>query len=229
MELISYKEKEDLIYRMWIKYGLQNLSFFFLGLATINLLWELVSRRNFTDEILDKVNLSHSIDKSGVIDIYHSFQEIDKENWNEILRDNVKFLHCFFSSSTVWFRNHLKQIEKINKKKRPIKIYMPNFNNDELLSALSIKDNESKDKIRDKLSNTYHKFLKMKELNPKFEIILVNKMPIMTFYMNESRIIIATYSIISKDENVPTFYINNEGFFYEFAKREIESLEAQKV
>lgn len=228
MELVSYKKDNNIFYYMWIKYGLQNISFFFLGLATINLLWELISKRNFTDEVLEKVKLSHSVNESGIINIYHSFQDIDKDNWNEILRDNVKFLHCFFSSSTIWVRNHLKQIEKINKKKRPIKIFMPNFENDDLLAALSIKDNESKDTIKDKLSKTHQKFLKMKEVNLKFEIILVDKMPIMTFYMNESKIIIATYSIISKDENVPTFYMNNTGFFYEFAKKEIESLNLQE-
>jgi len=101
---------------------------------------------------------------------------------------------------------------------------MPNFKNDEILKALALKDNESKETIKSKIRTTYKKFKEMQKYNAELKIFLVDEIPIMTFYMNNEKIIIATYSLISKREHVPTFIATNEGFFYEFANKEIEHL-----
>ena len=77
MAFISYTENDILNHRLWIKLGLQNISFFFMGLATVNLLWELFSKRNFADEILEKVNLSTDIKDSGIIKIHRNFQSLE--------------------------------------------------------------------------------------------------------------------------------------------------------
>jgi len=228
MNFISYSENKTIFYSMWIKFGLQNLSFFFMGLATINLLWELYSKRNFTDEILEKVNLSTDIKDSGIIKIHKNFQDINKNEWNNLLRDDVKYLKLFFSSSSLWMRRYQKQLEKINNKKRPIEIYIPNFHNEELLKALSLKDNEDINLIKSKINKTYDIFQKMTSKNNKLKITLVDEIPIMTFYMNEEKIIIATYSIISKDEDVPTFLAKKDGFLYNFAEHEIKNLKSSQ-
>lgn len=92
------------------------------------------------------------------------------------------------------------------------------------LEALALKDNESVEIIKNKIEKTYNTFKRLKEKNPKLIITLVNEIPIMTFYMNNEKIIIATYSLISKEEDVPTFIANAKGFLYQFANKEIEHL-----
>lgn len=228
MNVISYNEGKEL-YRMWIKFGLQNLSFFFMGLAGINLLWELYSKRNFADEILEKVNLSTDIKDSGIIKIYRNFQEVSQDEWSDLLKVNIKFAKLFFSSSTLWMRSNLKNLETLNSKKKSIEVYMPNFNNQELLKALALKDNEKENIIKDKIEKTYESFLKLQKNNSKLIIKLVDEIPIMTFYMNEEKIIIATYSLISKNEDVPTFLAKKDGFLYEFANKEIEHLKSSQT
>jgi hypothetical protein len=220
---LLYNKEEDTHYMFW-KFGLQNISFFLMGLATINLFWELSMKRDFSNEILEKVNLSTDIKDSGIIKIRKSFQKISQEDWDDLLKVNIKFLKLFFSSSTVWRRHHLKALEKLNFKQKTIEIYMPNFKNEELLKALSLKDNETPKEIKSKIKGTYDFFQKLQKQNSKLKIILVDEVPIMTFYMNNERIIIATYSLISKEEDVPTFIANSKGFLYQFANREIKHL-----
>lgn len=124
---------------MFWKTGLQNIAFFLMGLATINLFWELSMKRDFADEILEKVNLSTDIKDSGIIKIHRNFQEITQDDWNDLLKVNIKSLKLFFSSSTLWMRTHKKTLEKLNSKKKPIEVYIPNFENKELFRSLSIK------------------------------------------------------------------------------------------
>ena len=123
MNLISYSENNNEYYSLWIKFGLQNLSFFFMGLATINLLWELYSKRNFTDEILEKVKLSKDINNSGIKKIYKKFGSIENIEWEELLAVNAKFFKFFFSSSTAWIITYQKNIEELNYKKTYRSVY----------------------------------------------------------------------------------------------------------
>ena len=222
MKLILNEDKKT--YSMFWKVGLQNIAFFLMGLASINLFWELSMKRDFADEILEKVSLSTDIKDSGIIKIDKKFKGISPDDWNDLLNENIKFLKLFFSSSSLWLRDYRKTLEKLNSKGKQIEVYMPDFKNKELLKVLALKDNETEKTIKNKIEKTYKFFLSLKKINSNLKITLVNKIPIMTFYMNEEKIIIATYSLISKDEDVPTFLAKKDGFIYEFAENEIKYL-----
>jgi len=215
-----------------VKLVLLNIGALLIATGLLTFFWDLWAKRVFLDEILSKVGLSKDIESAGIVSVTNFFYE--KVNWENLFNNTIK-LDLFFTYARTWRNTYNSRIEKIAKKKNSrIRIVLPDYKNDLVLTELSQRFNYSKEELSVyiKEAETYFKRLKSKfKDKSEIDIWLLTTVPYYSYYRFDNKKVIAFYSHRRKysQVQVPVIICKGRGFLADYFYDEFKSIISNKT
>lgn len=193
-----------------------------LATVALSLLWELVGKRAFLDELLPKVGLSEDIVSAGIIGIKRSiYSDI---HWDELLR-NCNELDILCIDGATWYHTHYAELRKAAKHLR-IRLILADPSDTTTLSELSRHLKRSKDYIKERIEETVESYKRLQDKGATVNIWYLQTLPLFSFYRFDHTIVFELYSHL-QDENHyhgPVFLIEKGGGLYDFIQRELDTM-----
>ena len=204
---------------------LQQLGALIVGSAVLGGAWELFAKRSFTDEFLEKVGAARSVEKSGLKDYTHNFQQ-DIE-WQSLLPD-ANEITIFLAWGTGWRSANIAHIKACAaKKQRRIRIALPDRANSKVVSALAHRFDMTNTEIKNEIEKAENEFAALgADLGNKttLEVIAVGRATVFTFYVIDTAAVLTLYNHRSDDPSVPAFVCAKGGALFEFLEGEVQAI-----
>jgi len=187
----------------------------------ISFIWELFAKRNFLEEILEKMNIKKDIHDTRIIRITDSFRKITDDEWHKFF-ENLTELDIFVCYARTWIKNRLDDFEQLKiKKKCKIRIVLPNINNKRTITELSKRFKYGEDKLKEYISDTLKSFKDLKKNGLNITIKEINEPLLYSTYRFDDKIIFAAFTHRDK-VSVPALIFKKGGSLYEYYKDEFE-------
>jgi hypothetical protein len=122
---------------------LREIGVFLFVTGALTILWDVIGKRAFTDEILAKANMSRDLADAGIEVFTGDFKD-QRIDWPELFKCGNR-LDLFVSYASTWRNNHLSYIEKfLARKGAHIRVILSDPDNEELLGVLSTRFGKEK-------------------------------------------------------------------------------------
>jgi len=194
-----------------------------VGSSAIAVLWELLVRRSFLDEVLERTNTSTSVAEAGLVDVTFDFHaEID---WRHLLEGAVS-IDALFSWAAGWRDINMPRIrETASRRGTRIRIVLPDPDNDETMSALAQRYGKTVDDVVVHIRSALDTFLELKgEHGGRVRVWTVAFPHTFSLYLIDNRAVFALYSHQRTEVSVPAFVCDNEGSLYRYFSDDFNSI-----
>lgn len=195
--------------------GATVLKIIFSNLASIfgiGAVWEIYGKKNLLKDFSDELKRAENINKSGFINYFNSFADI---NWEKELK-GMKDLCAVFIFGRDWARKVRKVLPSMESV-----IILPNYNDEGVVLSIKKKFRlrKSNEEITRELESCVGNFLSLNA-----EVKLYDNIPSFSYYRTANMMIVSPYfnEPTSKGINVPAFQLlkpmkNEDNFFDECA------------
>ncbi len=178
-----------------------------------------------SENILAKVNVSHSIDAAGLADITMQPRNI---KWDELFEKATE-IDVFFTYARTWRNLNSNLLDEfIRRNGSRLRVVLPNPENNIILQELSNRFAKSPEEFRNLINEATRDYLRMREIGEKcgakVEIWHASVTPAFTIYRFDKTVILALGSYRSAKGDVPHLICRYEGSLYRYAAAEFESL-----
>ncbi len=209
---------------------LREIGVFLFVTAALTLLWDIVGKRAFTDEVLAKANMSLDLADAGIEVFTADFRD-HHIPWPELFKCANK-LDLFVSYASTWRNNHLSYIERLlSRKDGQIRVILSDPNNDELLGVLAKRFGKEKDFLKKQIEESIkfwqerNKHSKEAEnASDKVKIYLTDVTPFFTFYLFNTKAVAAFYNHRQGRIPVPAFVCDEDGYMFRYLTEEFEGI-----
>ena len=191
------------------------------ALLGVSIVWELMCKNSFAREILNLGKVTDNYIDSGIEHVYERFKEID---WNIELRD-VKELTIFITYGSTW-RNYNRYLINNKDKKNKFTVILPNFNNKNLIDELDRRfcygnycDVSEKSIVSKLIKDAAQDFKQM-----GWKVKLYDGTICTSYYLYGEKCICAPFKHDVEKSDVPAIKSSKGGTYYEFCKKDIDSL-----
>lgn len=200
---------------------LSDIGSLLLASVAISLLWELVGKRAFLDEILSKVRLSQDVISTGIIKITSDFQ--DDIDWNSLFH-HVNDLDIFFLYGQTWRGTHAVRLQKAARRHVNIRVVLPDPDDDISVSELARRIVTTKEEVQKRIREAEVAFKNLKKEGAKVSIWFLPRLPLFSFYRFDHTIVFALYTNDPSQKTIPAFLLKEGGSLYEFAQAEFSAM-----
>jgi len=194
--------------------------------VAVSLLWEVVLRRSFLNEVMNRVKTAEEVEAAGLLGFTDEFYR--EPDWVPLFKV-VKELDIFFAYGRTWrhtFDQQLKEVAKRNKAR--IRVVLPDPESTPTMSQLAERFSYTPEKLKSLIEEAKAYFEDLRSVSgntgAKIEIWLLPDPPLFTFYRFDHTVILTLYSHAHERRLVPTFIIQRGGKLYEFAINEFEAI-----
>jgi hypothetical protein len=182
--------------------------------------WDLAGKRAFADEIIAKVGMSRSLAQAGVEKIIPSFQQLD---WSPLFHEAQK-LDLFVSYAASWRNYHILQLkELLSKPDAALRVLLPDPAIPELVSALAVRFEKTAAEMQKEINDAWDFFAKTLPAG-RAEIYFTCRVPLFSFYIFDTKAVLALYNHRLGRLPVPTFFCNDSGFLFSYLAAEFEGI-----
>lgn len=198
------------------------------SLATIAFLsgaWEAHSKRAFAKEVLELAGVSNNYVESGIQNVYKEFTDI---NWNELLSKTQNAVF-FFTYAYSWRSNNRTALKAAHEQGTKITVILPDYKSKIITDALDMdfhygayatEGSEDKNKSSAQLiKEAAEYFLKLDAT-----VLIYPGNIKTTYYLMDDKCIYAPFKHSKEKSSVPSILCCEGGTFFEFCKRDIESI-----
>ncbi len=204
---------------------LQTLGSIVMTSGSIGLILDLLLKRNFTDEILEKVRISHQLEYSGIIGI--TFNPKGSQNgipWPTLF-DRVKEIDIFFMQGVYWrLENDTLLRHAAARKDVTIRFALPNVTNAVTLEHMSTRTGKRKEKIVLDVNDAANYIQSLAASGgASIKLFFTNIDPPYTLYRFDDTVVLAFSSCLRRKGDVPHIIAkvsphgNIENTIYRFA------------
>lgn len=180
-------------------------------------IWDFVAKKEFAQEILDLAHISNNITESGITYTYNDFLTI---NWNEILEPTNKLIIAV-SYAYTWRESNRIKLAQIASSKDALTVYLPDYNNNDVLIELSRRFNKTINDVCNKIKESSMAF---RELGAT--VFLYNGSFQTSFYLADNEAIMAVFKHKKQKSTVPAIRVNKSGDLYSFIESELEAIKS---
>ncbi|MEO3939860.1 hypothetical protein V3C41_02110 [Paenarthrobacter nicotinovorans] len=197
-----------------------------IATAILSVGWDLIGRRRFAAEILDRARLSADIVDAGIMRV--TDQYLDEVEWSELF-EGVHKIDVVVAYGRTWRNTHEKRLRNVAS--RPgtrLRFFLPDPDDDLTMQVLSGRFNMPKAALEATVREAITEFSKLKsEGGGDVEVHVRSGDAVFSCYRFDNRAVLTTYSH-SKERrtSVPTFVVST-GKLYQFIQEEIEAIESQ--
>lgn len=187
--------------------------------VVIFLVWEVGAKRSFTKEVLKLTNLSDNITESGIEYYYDDFKEIE---WQPLLHNQKNVVICMTYGKWL-FKRIEKDLIELTKNGGKITLYLPDYENEDIVSALAHRFNKEPVDVRKNIETAIGKF---SELGA--DINLFNGTFQTSFYLFEKQALMSFFNHhLDEKGTVPAFVVGENGTLFEFITSEINAIKSR--
>lgn len=192
---------------------------FLLVTVSIALIWEILGKQSFLEEILVKTNLSNDLILSGLIRTPPSFRK--DIVWEDYFK-SIKEFDIYICRGSSWRSTNYNDLEELARdKKLNVRIILPDFESNSTVEELSKRFDEEKEEIINSIKKAQDDFKKLfpqsEQFPAKMEMKFLPEAPVYSMYRLDNTIIVALFSHIKAySVNVPTFICEKGGFLYDY-------------
>jgi hypothetical protein len=178
-----------------------------------------------TENILEKVTVSHSIIEAGLTDIIMQPRNI---NWDELF-EKANEIDVFFTYARTWRNANSNLLDKfVRREGNRLRIVLPNPQSDVILQELSNRFTKSPEEFHNLIDEATRDYSKLNEIGQKFgakvELWHASATPMFTIYRFDKSIILTLGSYKDTKGDVPHFICETGGLLYKYAIEEFSVL-----
>ncbi len=195
--------------------------------SSITIVWELVGKRAFAEEILEKANMSRELAEAGIAKVFGSFHEREID-WIEFFETACEidllflYAHSWRSSRRVELRTFLSA------SRRRLRVILPDPSNDEVMAPIATNCDMTVEKLKERIEEAKDEFARLSELASSngsvVEIWFLQTVPTFSFYCSNRLLILALNTNRKEKANVPTFVCRKPGTVYKYIKEELAGI-----
>jgi hypothetical protein len=209
---------------------LREVGVFLLATGALTLLWDLVGKRAFTDEILAKANMSRDLADAGIEVFTGNFRD-HRIPWPEMFK-GANRLDLFVSYASTWRNNHISDIQRLlSRKDGRIRVILSDPNNEDLLAVLAKRFGREQDYLKKQIEESIkfwqernNDIEEPKNGKGKVEIYLTDVAPFFTFYVFNTKAVAAFYNHRQGIKPVPAFVCDEDGYMFRYLADEFEGI-----
>jgi len=202
---------------------LKELGAILISTGIVALLWELIAKRSFFEEIMEKIKLAEQVRNAGLKTITNgSYREID---WPNLFK-NVKDLDLCFAYARTW--RHINTLYLQDLASKPdvhIRVMIPDPENPDIMRELSqrfeITPEDLKSRVNEAIAELNSIFLNCKA---KYALWYLTTTPLFSVYRFDNTMIIALHKHGKNRGQIPVFQVERDGDLYKFAERELNTI-----
>jgi len=203
---------------------IRELGVLLFATVAIAVLWDVVGKRAFADEILAKANMSRDLADAGIDVVTTSFQD-KRIVWEDLFKNACK-LDIFVSYAHTWRNTNLERIDSmLSDSDAKVRVVLPDPDDKEIVRALATRY-ESKPEDVEREITTAKAFFEHRKSKAKgrVEIYFVRMLPLFSFYRFNNKVVFALYNHRTGRLPVPTFVADEDGFLFKYFTEEIEGI-----
>ncbi|MFJ9574079.1 hypothetical protein [Streptomyces bacillaris] len=193
--------------------------------VALALLWELVGRRSFFQEMLEVLRLKNDVESAGLDAIGTDYTKV--VNWEHRL-GNAKKLDIFAAWATTWRNTHQARLARIaSRPDSRVRVCLPDPNGADCVKILATRFHMSEDRVRSKLTEAVdgYKDLDGRAGTGRVEIYVSTAFRAFTAYRVDDVFIVSLYHHKdSRSGSVPALCCREGGSLYEFFSADLEGV-----
>lgn len=208
----------------------QTLGSLLVASVAIFLMWELLIRRVFLDEILTKVGIASNLRNTGLINVSFNPEEI---RWIEMF-DKAKHVDLFFTYARTWRGLHeIKLRELCSRPEVKLRLVLPNPDNKQLVAQMASSFGKTEDTLRQRIQEALTDFVRLcdiaKDNNSHLSIFFADVFPQFSYYRFDDIVVLALYSLTKIKSSVPHLVADSRGTIFKFGSDQFETLVEQST
>jgi hypothetical protein len=193
----------------------------------LTLLWDLVGRRAFAEEVLSKAQVSADIRAAGLERV--TMQWIDDVEWAQMF-SQAREIEVFLSYGRTWRSNQWSRLEEASRK-RGIKlwVYLPDPEDKAVMQVLAQRYSTIAEALVASVEESAEAFASlMKPRGADVRVYYRSGDPTFACYRFDQRIVATLYSHSRTRGDIPTFVLGG-GTLYDFFRNELAVVRAQST
>lgn len=203
---------------------LRDIGSLLIASVAISLLWELVGKRAFLDELLPKVRLSEDILSAGIIGFKSTVfgGEVD---WDSLFH-NVRELDILYSYGMTWFNFNRGRLNEAIKRHIKVRVVLVDPDDDNTIAILARRYNQEAEQVKAKIKESVEYLTKLRDKGAKISIWLLPAVPLYSFYRFDHTILISLYSHLPEEQSGkgPVFLLDEKGILSKFVLEEFDRM-----
>jgi hypothetical protein len=209
---------------------LQNVGSTLFVAGAITLLWELVGKRAFLDEVLAKAGVSKEVSFAGILRITDSFhQDVD---WKSYFQ-SVQKLDIFFAYGRTWRNAHIHELRTLlGREGARARVVLPDPEDKQTMEELARRFSYTPDQLVELIREAERDFKGLRgqagTRGAELSIWFLPAAPHFTFYRFDRIAVLALYTHRRERAPVPTFVCEMGGTLYDYIRKEFDAMIAEK-
>jgi hypothetical protein len=194
--------------------------------VAIEVLWELLLKRAFVEEILDVADIASEVREANVIEI--TTEHMTKIKWSKYI-NNSKELTIFTHGDKTWqntFYNNIKELMKRPNSK--INLILPDPSRQEVVSVLAKRLECDRETVIKNINDLETSFKKLeREVCGKRKPLKVwhlEEAPLITFYRLDDTYVLITYRHNGSEGKIPSIVCHKGGSIAAFVDEQFEAM-----
>ncbi|NYF21842.1 hypothetical protein HDC36_003318 [Xanthomonas sp. JAI131] len=198
---------------VWLKSLLPTLGWFILGTGVVNYLYELHGKQEIVRQIKALVNISDSMDESG---IQKATLEIGDISWKALI-STAKNIDLSVSYANTWRSNYVGQLKEFarNKSSR-LRVLLPDPEDERLMIALGLRYNRSAEDVSKSVKEACQFFEDIfREINAskRCSVIFSSKESTYAYHRFDDVCVVTLYHGLGRIGKVATLQFGKNGAF----------------
>ncbi len=199
----------------------------FIVSASITVVWDLVGKRAFAEELLEKADISREMTEAGVVKISASFHG-DAVEWSEFF-ETANRVDLFFSYGRTWRGAHLEDLRQfISRSGVKLRVILPDPDAGTVMDVLALRYGKTAPEIRQRVLEAVQYFDELRNADrrnqAKVEIWLFPGDQTFSFYLSNRMAVLALYSHGRQQVPVPTIVCRRGGSIHEYLVKEVKAM-----
>jgi len=208
---------------------IQQIGGLLLVTVAITLLWELIGKRAFLDEILAKAQISKELTFSGLTQITDSFHR--GLDWSTYFK-SVNKLDIFFTYAKTWRNTHLEDLQGVAARQDArIRVVLPDPEDAQVVHELARRFDYTPENLKALILEAEAYFKNLRDYagtnGAKVDIWFLPAAPHFTFYRFDRIAIMVLYTHRRERTPVPTFVCEMGGTLYDYIHKEFDAMVKQ--
>jgi hypothetical protein len=190
--------------------------------VALAMFWDLAGKRAFADEIIAKVGMSRSLARAGIETVANSFQEVA---WKPLFKATRR-LDIFVAYGATWRNSHVADIgEFLANPESALRVLLPDPGVVTVMTSLAARFAKTPEEMQSEVEEAQEFFMREKgKAKGSVEIYLTSAVPLFSFYVLDTKAVLALYNHRLGRIPVPTFVCDRDGFLFAYLTAEFEGL-----
>lgn len=227
--LVFSETTQEISSRLWLKAVVTNLGGLVIASVSIALLWELVSKRAFFDELLANTGLVDEIRSLGLVGL--SVNALRGPDFSKLIRSTTR-LDIFVCYANTWRGTYVEELRELAKKPNfKVRLIVPNPKNQALMTEIAQRfgvgtTQALQDKINGAIDDLKNIFASADQAQSEFSVWVHEDNPVTSFFLFDSTAVVTLYKHSRGRGNVPTFVFDQGGSLFRYVETEVQAMVA---